>query len=213
MIRARGVSNLEGYRGVAILSAIPKRFKLLVYRGMYTDLKNLMSIVHQSTWLHEEPIDNNEPIGVCIFRALNSIGIRLIPSIRIFQRLLIVCVINCCWMTCLWVLSPQDACGWDLICQGESRKLESVTQFLRISRGHRVFHREVIWDHFASSGLSAEYRWFSITSMYSSTPMTWNSFFLSVNSRTVWKLSRIWTNCRSGATETHCSSTLVSVRL
>jgi hypothetical protein len=29
---------------VAILSAIPKRFQLLVYRGMYNDLKNLMSI-------------------------------------------------------------------------------------------------------------------------------------------------------------------------
>jgi hypothetical protein len=29
---------------VAIISAIPKRFDLLVYRGMYNDLKNLMSI-------------------------------------------------------------------------------------------------------------------------------------------------------------------------
>jgi hypothetical protein len=32
--------NFEDYRGVAILSAIPKRFELLVYRGMYNDLKN-----------------------------------------------------------------------------------------------------------------------------------------------------------------------------
>jgi hypothetical protein len=37
-------NNVEDYRGVAILSAIPKRFELLVYRGMYNDLKNLMSI-------------------------------------------------------------------------------------------------------------------------------------------------------------------------
>jgi hypothetical protein len=29
---------------VAILSAIPKRFELLVYRTMYDDLKNLISI-------------------------------------------------------------------------------------------------------------------------------------------------------------------------
>jgi hypothetical protein len=36
--------NVEDYRGVAILSAIPKRFELLVYRGMYNDLKNLISI-------------------------------------------------------------------------------------------------------------------------------------------------------------------------
>jgi hypothetical protein len=28
-------NNVEDYRGVAILSAIPKRFELLVYRGMY----------------------------------------------------------------------------------------------------------------------------------------------------------------------------------
>jgi hypothetical protein len=37
-------NNVEDYRGVAILSAIPKRFELLVYRGMHNDLKNLMSI-------------------------------------------------------------------------------------------------------------------------------------------------------------------------
>jgi hypothetical protein len=33
--------------------------------------------------------------------------IRLIPYIRTFQRLLIVCFVSCCWMRCLWVLSPQ----------------------------------------------------------------------------------------------------------
>jgi hypothetical protein len=43
-------NNVEDYRRVAILSAIPKRLELLVYRGMYNeyneynDLKNLMSI-------------------------------------------------------------------------------------------------------------------------------------------------------------------------
>jgi hypothetical protein len=31
------------YRGVAILSAIPKRFELLVYKTMYDDWKNLIS--------------------------------------------------------------------------------------------------------------------------------------------------------------------------
>jgi hypothetical protein len=36
-------NNVEVYRGVAKLSAIPKRFELLVYRRMYNDLKNLMS--------------------------------------------------------------------------------------------------------------------------------------------------------------------------
>jgi hypothetical protein len=80
-------NNVEDYRGVAILSAISKHFELLVDSGMYKRLEK--SDVYQSTWLHEEPM-------------------MLIPSIRIFQRLLIA--------------SPQDACGWDLICQGESRK-------------------------------------------------------------------------------------------
>jgi hypothetical protein len=37
-------NNVADYHGVAILSAIPKRFELLVYRTMYEDLKNLISI-------------------------------------------------------------------------------------------------------------------------------------------------------------------------
>jgi hypothetical protein len=37
-------NNVEDYRVVAILSAIPKRFELLVYRTTYEDLKNLISV-------------------------------------------------------------------------------------------------------------------------------------------------------------------------
>jgi hypothetical protein len=37
-------NNVEIYRDVAILSAIPNRFEMLVYKGMYNDMKNLMSI-------------------------------------------------------------------------------------------------------------------------------------------------------------------------
>jgi hypothetical protein len=59
-------NNVDDYSGVAILFAIPKRFELLVYREMYNDLKNL---IYQSTWVQGEPTDDNEPIGVCIFRA------------------------------------------------------------------------------------------------------------------------------------------------
>jgi hypothetical protein len=41
----KGRHNIvEDYRGVALLSAIPKHFELLVYRGMYNDLKKLMFI-------------------------------------------------------------------------------------------------------------------------------------------------------------------------
>jgi hypothetical protein len=37
-------NNVEDYRGVAISSAIPKRFESLVYRTVYDDLKNLISV-------------------------------------------------------------------------------------------------------------------------------------------------------------------------
>jgi hypothetical protein len=37
-------NNIEDYRGVAILSAIPKRFELLKFRGMCNDLKILIPI-------------------------------------------------------------------------------------------------------------------------------------------------------------------------
>jgi hypothetical protein len=38
------LNNVEDYRVVVILSAIQKLFELLVYRGMYNDLKNLMRV-------------------------------------------------------------------------------------------------------------------------------------------------------------------------
>jgi hypothetical protein len=37
-------NSVEDYRWAAILSAIPKCFELLVYRTMYDDLKNLISV-------------------------------------------------------------------------------------------------------------------------------------------------------------------------
>jgi hypothetical protein len=37
-------NNVEDYRGVAILSAIPNRFELQVYRTMYDDLKKLIYV-------------------------------------------------------------------------------------------------------------------------------------------------------------------------
>jgi hypothetical protein len=80
-------NNVEDYRGVAILSAIPKRFELLVYGGMYDDLKNLMPINQHGFMKNRSTITNLIQLRTAM---------RLIPSIRIFQRLLIVCVINCC---------------------------------------------------------------------------------------------------------------------
>jgi hypothetical protein len=81
-------------RDVAILSAIPKRFKLLVYRGVYNDLKNLTSI-NQHGFMKNRSTITKIFEYLCIFRAELRTAIRLITSIWIFQRHLIVCVINC----------------------------------------------------------------------------------------------------------------------
>jgi hypothetical protein len=49
---------------MAILSAIPKRSELLVYRTMYDDLKNFF--ICESTWFYEKPIDGE-------FRQVDSV--------------------------------------------------------------------------------------------------------------------------------------------
>jgi hypothetical protein len=55
---------------VAILSAIPKRFELLVYRGMYNDLKNLMYINQHGFMKNQLTITN---LLEYAFFVLNSI--------------------------------------------------------------------------------------------------------------------------------------------
>jgi hypothetical protein len=102
---------------VTLLSAIPKRFELLVYRGMYIVQRLEESNVYQSTWLPEEPIDDNEPIEYASF-VLNSIEngnqVDSISASSVRHQLL---------LNEMSVGSiSQDSCGWDLICWRESRK-------------------------------------------------------------------------------------------
>jgi hypothetical protein len=47
-------NKVEYYRG----AAIPKRFELLVYRGMYNDLKNLISINQHGIMKNRSTITN-----------------------------------------------------------------------------------------------------------------------------------------------------------
>jgi hypothetical protein len=61
-------NNVEDYRGVTIISAVSKRFELLVYRGMYNDLKNLMSI-NQHGFMKNRSTMTNLLEYLCIFRA------------------------------------------------------------------------------------------------------------------------------------------------
>jgi hypothetical protein len=63
-------NNVANYRGVVILSAIPKYFELLVYRGMYNDLKNLLSINQHASMKNRSTITN---LLKCASFVLNSI--------------------------------------------------------------------------------------------------------------------------------------------
>jgi hypothetical protein len=63
-------NNVEDYRGVmAILSAILKSFELLVFRAMYNDLKNLMSVNEHGFINDKRPINGDEVFGVRSFCA------------------------------------------------------------------------------------------------------------------------------------------------
>jgi hypothetical protein len=51
--------RLEDYRGVAnILSAFPKRFELQVYRTMYDDPKNLISVNQHGFMKNQSTLTN-----------------------------------------------------------------------------------------------------------------------------------------------------------
>jgi hypothetical protein len=51
-------NNVEDYPGLEILFAIQKRFELLVYRGIYNELKNLMSINQHGFMTNRSTITN-----------------------------------------------------------------------------------------------------------------------------------------------------------
>jgi hypothetical protein len=65
-------NNVEDYCGVSILSAIPKRFELLVYRTMYDDLKNLIS-VNQHGFMKNRSTPTVTNLLECASFVLNSI--------------------------------------------------------------------------------------------------------------------------------------------
>jgi hypothetical protein len=51
-------NNVEDYHGVAILSAIPKRFELLDHRTMYDNLKNLISVNQHGFMKNQSTVTN-----------------------------------------------------------------------------------------------------------------------------------------------------------
>jgi hypothetical protein len=137
---------------------------------MYNDLKNLMSINQHGFMKIRSTITNLLQYHLLCWIQYWGQQLAWFHLNGFFKGFMIVCVINCCWMRCLGVSSPQDACGWDIyyLSLGRIQKIrigDAVSNDIKVT-SHRVFHREVIWDHFASSGLSTEYRRFSITYAY-----------------------------------------------
>jgi hypothetical protein len=51
-------NKVKDYRGLAILSAIQKRFELLVYKTMYDDLKNLISVNQHELMKNRSTVTN-----------------------------------------------------------------------------------------------------------------------------------------------------------
>jgi hypothetical protein len=62
-------NNVEDYRGVVILSAIPKRFELLVNRTMYTTTCSIWYL----TWIYEKPIDGDELVGLRFYNTAKNL--------------------------------------------------------------------------------------------------------------------------------------------
>jgi hypothetical protein len=93
-------NNVEYYRGVAILSAIPKRFELLVYRTRYEDLKNLISVNQHGFMNNRSTVTNLLKYASFV---LNSIEERwqVDSDYTDFSKLLIEYAINCYWRRCL----------------------------------------------------------------------------------------------------------------
>jgi hypothetical protein len=65
-------NNVKDYREVAILSAISKRFELLVYRTMYEDLKNLISVNQHGFLKNQSTVTNLLEYASFVFNSIEE---------------------------------------------------------------------------------------------------------------------------------------------
>jgi hypothetical protein len=65
-------NDVANYRGDAVLSAIPKFFELLVYLGMYEDLKNLISAEQHSLVKGWSTVSNFFEYSSCVLHAVEN---------------------------------------------------------------------------------------------------------------------------------------------
>jgi hypothetical protein len=94
---------------VAILSAIPKRFELLVYRTMYDDLKNLISVNQHGLMKNRATVTNLLEYASFVLNSIeegwqvNSVFTDLSKAFdRLRHQLLLQ-------LRCLWVSKLLDA--------------------------------------------------------------------------------------------------------
>jgi hypothetical protein len=94
-------NNVEDYSGVAILSAIPKRFELLVYKTMYEHgfMKNRSTVTNLLEYASF--VLNSIEEGWQVDFVYTDYS-KAFDEVR---------PINCYWRKCLWVSNPLDVYG------------------------------------------------------------------------------------------------------
>jgi hypothetical protein len=92
---------------VAILSEIPKCFELLVYRTMYDDLKNLISVNQHGFMKIRSTMTNLLEYASFVLNSIEE-GWQVDSVYTEFSKAFVEYAINCYWRRCLWVSNSLD---------------------------------------------------------------------------------------------------------
>jgi hypothetical protein len=202
-------NNIEDYRGVAILSAIPRRFELLVYRGIYNDLKHLMSINQHGFMKSRSTITNLLEYASFVLNSIedgNQVDSIYTDFSNAFDRVRHHLLPNEMSVgieppKCMWLGSyPSGRIQKIRIGDAVSKDIKVTSD---VPQGSYLGPLFFIWF----VNIISEIFDYARVLFY----VDYMKLFLPVSG--FQDCSRILTNCQSGAIETHCSSTLVSVRL
>jgi hypothetical protein len=103
-------NNVEDYRLVAMISAIPKRFELLVYITMYDDLKNLIPVNQHGFMKNRSTVTTLLEYASFVLNSIEK-GWQVDSVYTDFSKAFVQYAINCYWRRCLWVSNLLDAYG------------------------------------------------------------------------------------------------------
>jgi hypothetical protein len=162
--------------------------------------------MYQSTWLHEEPIDDNEPIVVCNFRAEFNSG-RISGWFRPYG------FFKGFWSCASSTVAEWDACSWDPM----SGRIQKITIGDAVSKDIKVTssvpqrsHLGPLYFIWFVNRISEIFDYvrvlFYADDMKLFLPVSGFQDCLKIQS----DLKKLSESC---ATEIHCFSTLVSVRI